>query len=210
MECMDISAIILAGGKGSRLGRSKVLETIAGKSLLQWVIDRLAIISTEIIIATTQGDCFDSLAITYPPSTRIKEVADIYPGKGPLSGIHASLKASSALYAIVVGCDTPFLNTALLKYMSQEVSDFDVTVPRIGHRVEPLCAIYSKNCLSPIQSLLESNELQISKLFNMVKVKYIEEDNIDRFDPEHLCFFNINTREELEKARIMAADKGWY
>ena len=92
--------------------------------------------------------------------------------------------------------------------MSQKASAFDVTVPRIRHRVEPLCAIYSKNCLTSIQSLLESNELQISKLFNMVKVKYIEEDNIDRFDPEHLSFFNINTQAQLDKARKLASEQG--
>ena len=210
MECMNISAIILAGGKASRLGRSKVLETIAGKSLLQRVIDRLAILDTEIIIATAQGDCFASLTTTYLPSTKIKTAADIYPGKGPLGGIYTGLLASSCQQAIVVGCDMPFLNVTLLDHMVQNFSAFDAVVPRIGKKIEPLCAVYSKGCLPAIRNLLESNELQISKLFNMVKVKYIEEDKIDRFDPEHLSFFNINTQEELEKAKRITSDKGWY
>jgi len=69
--------------------------------------------------------------------------------------------------------------------------------------------VYSKNCLVPMQGLLEQNELQISALFSMVRVKYVEEDELDRFDPEHLSFFNINSRDDLEKARKLAAEKGW-
>jgi len=72
-----MTAIILAGGKSLRLGRSKLLETIGDKSLIQWVVDRLAILSTEIIIATARGE-----AIPCSSAVRIKTVADIYPEKG--------------------------------------------------------------------------------------------------------------------------------
>jgi len=199
-----MTSIILAGGKSLRLGRSKFLETIEGKSLIQWVVDRLAIVSAEIIIATARGE-----AIPCSSDVRIKTVADIYPGKGPLAGIHSGLTASSSSQAIVVSCDTPFLNVSLLEYMTQTLADSDVALPRIGEMIEPLCAVYSKNCLAPIQELLERDERQIRKLFSMVKVKYVEEDEINRFDPEHLSFFNINSQADLERARRLAAEKGW-
>jgi molybdopterin-guanine dinucleotide biosynthesis protein A len=199
-----MTSIILAGGKSLRLGRSKLLETIEGKSLIQWVFDRLATISTEIIIATARGE-----AILCSSSARIKTVSDIYPGKGPLTGIYSGLIASSSPRAIVVGCDMPFLSVGLLEYMTQTLVGFDIALPRIGEMVEPLCAVYSKNCLAPIQELLEQDERRISKLFTMVKVKYVEEDEINSFDPEHLSFFNINSQDDLEKARKLAAGKGW-
>lgn len=199
-----MTSIILAGGKSSRLGQSKALQVIDGKSLIQWVIDRLATLSTEIIIVTAHGE-----AIPCSSAVRIKTVADIYPGKGPLVGIYSGLIASSSSRAIVVGCDTPFLSVGLLEYMTQLSSTLDVVVPRIKKKVEPLCAVYSKNCLAPIQELLERNELQISKLFSTVKVKYVEEDETNRFDPEHLSFFNINNQDDLERARKLAAEKGW-
>jgi molybdopterin-guanine dinucleotide biosynthesis protein A len=199
-----MTSIILAGGRSSRLGRSKALQVIEGKSLIQWVVDRLAIISTEIIIATAHGE-----VIPCSPAVRIKTVADIYPGKGPLVGIYSGLIASSSSRAIVVGCDTPFLSVGLLEYMTQISPTFDVVVPRIKKKVEPLCAVYSKSCLAPIQELLEQNELGISNLFSMVKVKYIEEDEINSFDPEHLSFFNINRQADLERARKLAAGRGW-
>jgi len=199
-----MTSIILAGGKSSRLGRSKALQVIEGKSLIQWVVDRLAILSTEIIIATAHGE-----AISCSSTVRIKTVADSYPGKGPLVGIYSGLIASSSSRAIVVGCDTPFLSVGLLEYMTQICSTFDVVVPRIKNKLEPLCAVYSKNCSGPIQELLEQDELRIRKLFSMVKVKYVEEDEVNSFDPEHLSFFNINSQDDLEKARKLAAKRRW-
>jgi len=199
-----MTSIILAGGKSSRLGRNKALQVIEGKGLIQWVVDRLAILSTEIIIATAHGE-----PIPCPSALEIRTVADIYPEKGPLVGIYSGLIASSSSRAIVVGCDTPFLSVSLLEYMTQLCSTFGVVVPRIKNKLEPLCAVYSKNCSSPIQVLLEQNELRIDKLFSMVKVKYVEEDEINRFDPEHLSFFNINSQADLERARKLAAEKRW-
>jgi len=198
-----MTSVILAGGKSLRLGQSKALQVIEGKSLIQWVVDRLAILSTEIIIATAHGE-----AIPCSSAVRIKTVADIYPGKGPLGGIYSGLISSSSSRAIVVGCDTPFLSVSLLEYITQISSTFDVVVPRIKDKAEPLCAVYSKNCLAPIQELLEQDERQIIKLFSMVKVKYVGEAEINSFDPEHLSFFNINSQDDLDRAKKLAAEKG--
>lgn len=195
-----MTSIVLAGGRSLRLGRSKALQAIQGKSLIQWVVDRLAMLSTEIIIVTARGE-----AIPCSSAVRIKTVADIYPAKGTLVGIHSGLIASSSSQAIVVGCDMPFLSVSLLEYMTQTLADSDVALPRIGEMVEPLCAVYSKNCLAPIQELLDQNELRISRLFGMVKVRYIDEDDIDSFDPEHLSFFNVNSQIDLDRARRLAA-----
>lgn len=197
-----MTSIILAGGKSSRLGRSKALQIIEGKSLIQRVVDRLAILSTEIIIVTAHGE-----AIPCSSAVRIKTVADIYSVKGSLVGIYSGLIASSSLRAVVVGCDMPFLSVGLLEYMTQICSTFDVVVPRIKDKLEPLCAVYSKSCLVPIQELLEQNELMITKFFSVVKVKYVEEDEINSFDPEHLSFFNINSQDDLERAKKLAAEK---
>jgi molybdopterin-guanine dinucleotide biosynthesis protein A len=199
-----MTSIILAGGRSSRLGRNKALQVVGGKTLIQWAVDRLDTLSTEIIIATAQGE-----AIPCSSATMIKTVADIHPGKGPLAGIHAGLLASFSRRAVVVGCDTPFFSVGLLEYMTQTSPVFDVVVPRVKETVEPLCAIYSKNCVAPIHELLKQNELRIIELFPMVRVRYVEEDEIDRFDPEHLSFFNINTQADLEMARTVATEKGW-
>ncbi len=196
-------SIILAGGRSSRFGCSKAFERVGGKSLIQWVIDCLTLLTKEILIVTAKSGDF-----AYSPSPPIKRVVDIYPGKGSLGGIYSGLVASSCSRAIVVACDMPFLSVALLGYMAQFAPAFDVVVPRLGEMVEPLCAIYSKNCVVPIQGLLERNELAIRELFNAVRVKYVEEDSIDKFDPEHLSFFNVNTKADLDRAGRLLLNRG--
>jgi molybdopterin-guanine dinucleotide biosynthesis protein A len=198
-----MTSIILAGGKSSRLGHSKALQVVGGKTLIQWVIDRLATISSEIIVATAYGK-----PIPFSGHARVRTVADIYPGKGPLAGIQSGLIASSSLWAIVVGCDTPFLSTDFLEYMTRGPSAFDIIVPRVADKVEPLCAVYSKNCLGSIRALLEQNELSILRLFDMVRVRYVEEDEINTYDPQHLSFFNINSQDDLDRAKKLAEEKG--
>ena len=168
------------------------------------MIDRLASLSTEVIIVTARGE-----VIPCSSSARTKTVADVYPGKGPLGGIYSGLVASSTSQAIVAGCDTPFLSVSLLRYMTQICATCDIVVPRIKDKVEPLCAIYSKSCLAPTRELLKQNGLRIIELFPMVRVRYIEQDEIDSFDPEHLSFFNINSQADLDRARGLATEKGW-
>ena len=198
-----MTSIILAGGKSSRLGRSKALQIIDGRSLIQRVVDRTGRFSTEIIIVTASGE-----ALPCYSSVEIKTVADIYPEKGPLVGIYSGLISASSSRAVVVGCDTPFLSVSLLKYMTKICPTCDVVVPRIKNKLEPLCAVYSKNCSGPIQNLLEQDELRIDRLYSMVKMKYVEDDEINRFDREHLSFFNINSQADLDRARRLAAEGG--
>ena len=93
--------------------------------------------------------------------------------------------------------------------MVQIRSTFDAVLPRIDNKLEPLCAVYSRSCLGSIRALLERNELSVLKVFDMVKVRYVEEDEINMFDPDRLSFFNINSQDDLERARRLATEKGW-
>ena len=196
---MDISCVVLAGGKGLRLGQDKALETIGNKSLLHWVVSYLSLFKSNIIIVTAEKQSLSQLT-DYP---QLRIVTDAYPDKGPLAGIYTGLAASDSFYNLVVACDMPFLNYALLDYMLQISADFDLVIPRLGDMVEPLHAVYSKTCLPPIKSLLEQGNLNIRGLFSLVRVRYVEATEINRFDPEHLSFFNINTEADLDKARQM-------
>ena len=199
---MDISCIVLAGGKGLRLGRNKALETINDRYLLQQVVSRLSFLNSNVIIVTATEQPFLQ-SIGYP---KIRIVTDTYPDKGPLGGIYTGLATSDSVYNLVVACDMPFLNQALLRYMIQLSANFDLVVPRWDGMVEPLHAVYSKGCLAPVESLLKQGTLNIAKLFTLVKVRYVEAEEIDRFDPKHLSFFNINTEADLKMARELAKE----
>ena len=199
---MDINCIVLAGGKALRLGRDKVLETVGNRSLLQRVILSLSLFKSGIIMVTATEQSLPQL-IDYP---KLKVVTDIYPGKGAMGGIYTGLTVSGSPYNLVVACDMPFLNQALLHYMMHLVGDFDLVMPRLGDKVEPLHAIYSKDCLVPIENLLKQGSLSIIELLSLVRVRYVEAEEINRFDPKHLSFFNINTEADLKMARELARE----
>ena len=185
-----------------RLGRNKALETINDRYLLQQVVSRLSFFKSNVIIVTATEQPFLQ-SIGYP---KIRIVTDTYPGKGPLGGIYTGLATSDSVCNLVVACDMPFLNQALLRYMIQLSAKFDLVVPRWDGMVEPLHAVYSKGCLAPVESLLKQGTLNIAKLFTLVKVRYVEAEEIDRFDPKHLSFFNINTEADLKIARELAKE----
>ncbi len=197
---MDIGSIVLAGGKSLRLGHEKALETVGNKSLIQRVVFSLSFFDSDIIIVTAAKQSLPR-SIDYP---KLRMVTDAYPGRGPLGGIYTGLAVSDSFHNLVVACDMPFLNRALLDYMVQVSADFDLVVPRLGNMVEPLHAVYSKGCLAPIESLLKQGSLSIRELFASVRVRYLEAAEINRFDPKHLSFFNVNTGADLKTAREIA------
>ena len=194
---MDISCIILAGGKSLRLGHDKITEKVGNTTLLGKVISRIDSLSKDIVIVTAEERDFTK----FTDNPKVKTVSDIFPGRGSLGGIYTGLVKSESFYNLVIAADMPFLNGGLLAYMTEVADGFDFIIPRIGTFFEPLHSIYSKNCISPIETMIKKNRRVIIELFDFVKVRYVEAEEIDRFDPEHLSFFNINTIEDLELAR---------
>jgi len=194
------SLIALAGGKALRLGRNKLLEKVGGKTLLSRVLDTLRSLEGDIIIVTGAKQ-------PLPPGStgpRVTVVTDVFPDGGPLGGIYTGLAASDSFHNLVVACDMPFLNLPSLEYMLKNSDGFDVVIPRLNGFIEPLHAVYSRNCLPYIEREIESGRRNIRSFFPLVKVRYIESEEIDRFDPEGLSFFNINTEDDLKKARDLA------
>ena len=197
---METSCIVLAGGKSLRLGQDKILETIGNRSLLEQVISSVSSFGSDIIIVTAEKQTVSQF-VDY---SKLRIVTDIYPGKGPLGGIYTGLVASTSVYNLVVASDMPFLNQALLRYMIQLSVNFDLVVPRVSNLVEPLHAIYTKSCLAPIERMIKQGKLSVYKLLHLVRVRYVETEEIDKFDPKHLSFFNVNTEADLEIARDLA------
>jgi len=200
---LDIGGIVLAGGRGLRLGRDKALETVGPESLLERVLSRLSFLDREILLVTAGELSYSRLNI-HP---RLRVVSDIYPGRGPLGGIYTGLRLSTSFYNLVVACDMPFLNSALLNYMIEVAGGFDLVVPQLGDLVEPLHAVYSKGCLKTAESLLGQGRLGVREVFSQVRVRYVEAEEIDRFDPDHLSFFNINAKSDLARARDLMGDR---
>ena len=195
----DITGIILAGGSSLRLGCNKHFLKIGVRYLIDSVIDSLSQFTSSILIVTKE----DQLDLIRSHISQANVVADLFPGKGPLGGIYTGLSNAPNTYSFIVGCDMPFISSALAGYMINNAHDYDAVVPRIGNMIEPLHAIYSKNCLPKIEFLLQIQSLSIAQLFPMVRTKYINENDINTFDPSHLSFININTKRDLTKANLL-------
>jgi len=204
-EIFPLTVIILAGGKSSRLGinKDKAQLRLAGKPLIDWVISKL----TSITNLTE-----DNIIIVGPPDkyTSYKQVVpDLFPHRGPLVGIYSGLKASPTFYNLIVGCDMPFLQKELLWYMWENIESEDIIIPRYGKDyIEPLLAIYSKSCLEIMEKNLKRDILPVRLIFPYLKVKYIEDEEIIKFDPKRLSFFNINFKKDLIKAEELIRKKG--
>lgn len=197
-----MACIVLAGGKSLRLGRDKALEKLDGQSMIERVIERLPLPDDEIIVVTAD----ENQAL--PPGLEVKRVFDVCPGRGALVGIYSGLRAASTFYSLVVACDMPFLNTALLRYMIELSPGFDAVIPRLGGTLQPLHAVYSKDCLGPIEAMLGEDRRKLAGLPDRVRARYVGAEEVEAFDPEHLSFFNINSESDLEWARALIDKQG--
>ena len=192
----EISAVVLAGGKSQRLGMDKSLLHLDGEWLLQRILGQLATLSKDLVVVANDGKKLESLQVPVVPDAR--------PGMGPLGGIYSGLQAMHCERGLFVACDMPLLNLPLLRYMVQLSPGFDVVIPRVADETEPLHAIYSKACLRPIADVMDRGQRRVIHFFDRVRVRYVEQDEIEVFDPEHLSFFNINTSADLQRAKELS------
>ncbi len=193
----SVSGIILAGGSSSRLGRNKALARVAGCSLIERVLDVLRPLVSDLLLVAQPAEPFAHLELSV--------VSDVYQGVGTLGGLHAGLSAIHTEYGLVVGCDMPFLNADLLRFMISQARGYDVVMPRVGKYYEPLHALYARRCAPAMERSILAGRRRIRHALADLRIRYIEEFEIDRYDPDHLSFFNVNTPEDLARAQSLLA-----
>ena len=197
-----VTGIILAGGLSRRLGRDKAVEPIEGQPLVGRVMDALSGIADELVVVVNTPQRGREL----PLRDSAVVAVDIYPNAGSLGGIFTGLSSASNQWGIVVACDMPFLNLDLLSYLLSFRESHDAVVPVLDGRPEPTHAAYSKVCLSAIEARLEANDLKIARFFDDVRVKYVSQRRVEEIDPGRRSFFNVNTEEDLARARLLAGE----
>jgi molybdopterin-guanine dinucleotide biosynthesis protein A len=204
LDSVAVSAVILAGGAASRLGRDKALEEVGGKPMLTRVVDAVRLIATEIVIV---GDSSGRQHLDLPEIVRW--TTDRYPGsRGPLAGLHAGAKESTNDLLLAVGCDMPFLNPIVLGMLVRAgASGFaEAVVPRIDGRAQPLHAVYRRDpVIERAEQLLESDgRTGIQDLIRRLRAQYFGEEDVTPFDPDLRSFWSVNTADDLEHVRPIA------
>lgn len=187
-----VSCIILAGGRSARIGQEKAFLRIGERTIIEEQTSTLSKIFTEIIITTNNRKSFKKIDT--------KVVTDIVPDAGPLGGLYSGLAASSNIHCFVIGCDMPFINLELIKYMIEKIEENDIIIPLSTRGKEVLFAIYSVNCRETIRQQIELRNLKLLDILSFHKVKYISCEEIEMFDPKELCFFNVNSPNDYDKA----------
>src|SRR6266850_1768939 len=188
----DATAVVLTGGKSSRMGRPKSLLLFDGEPLIVHIVRALKLMFAEtVIVAAPEQELPDLPGIL---------VRDEVAYQGPVGGIYYGLKAASGNFCFVTSCDVPFLNPALISHLTSQILNHDVVVPHWENRFQPLHAVYRTSVLPLLKGHLDRGELRPVYLFDKVRTCKVGEDEIRRFDPEGLSFLNMNTPDDYERA----------
>jgi molybdopterin-guanine dinucleotide biosynthesis protein A len=186
------TAIVLAGGKSSRMGRPKALLPFDGVPLIVHTVGTLRSLFDEIVVVAAPGQDLPDMPVTL--------VRDEVAYQGPVGGICYGLAASTGDVAFVTSCDSAFLNPRLISHLLAQLGGHDVVVPFWEGRLQPLHAVYRRSVLPLLDAQLARGELRPISLFDKVRTRRIEEDEIRRFDPDGESFFNMNTPDDYAEA----------
>ena len=194
-----ITVAIQAGGRSLRMGCNKGLLPLAGKPMIEHLLERVDGLGDEILITTNMPQDYSSPGV--------KLVADAVPGAGTPAGLQTALSAAQGASVLVLACDMPFVSRPLLQHLIRLAPNADVVIPKHGGNYEPLHAVYNKhNCLLALEAALEAGEKRMISFFPHVQVAIVGEAELARLDPKGSSFFNINSPEELDQAERMLAE----
>lgn len=197
------TALVLAGGRGVRIGGNKAAVELGGAPLLQWVVDAVETVADTIMFSIAPEQQL--------PPVRCRARAflceDLLPGRGPLTGIFSGLQATEDEHVLVVPCDAPFLQPELLKMLWSYRHRYDAVVPVVDDHYQTLVAVYGRSCITPMEIALNSGDLSMRSVLSGLDVRYVSERELRAADPELRSFRNVNSTAELAEAEkaLMAA-----
>jgi len=199
-----IPAFILSGGKSSRIGTNKSFLEFNNEPLIKRLTELLDQIFSSVVISSNEPALYKVLG---------KNIAkDIFPSRGPLSGIHSALSFTDSETNFIISCDLPFVSKDLIKHLINYESDAEIILPKSNGRFHHLCGIYSKSVLPEVERLLI--EIQqpncklkgsVFELLERVNTEFIDVENLNFFTPN--LFFNINTIEDYNIAKKIFEEK---
>jgi molybdopterin-guanine dinucleotide biosynthesis protein A len=197
---MRVTGVVLAGGQSRRMGRDKAFLPFGTGVLIERVIAVLRQTTEALLLVTNAPEPYARFGLPM--------VSDVIPGAGSLGGIYTALVSAATPYSLCVACDMPFVKPAFLRFLCQSAADADVVIPRNAEDFQPLCALYSQACREPIRQSIERGQLKITSFFDRVRVRVIEGEELARYDPQDIMFFNANTPAEYEEARRLLEQAG--
>lgn len=187
----NITGIILAGGKSTRIGVNKSLLNFGDKTFIEIISDTLTEIFSRVIIISDERNTYEFLSLEIYP--------DIFKNKGPLSGIHSGLVNSDTERNFIISCDMPLISNKLIKFISEFQSDKDIIVTSAENSIQPLCGIYSKSVITVIEEILTDD---IKKNYSVKRLLDISDTEIIDITESEIynrnTFLNINKKQDYQ------------
>jgi molybdopterin-guanine dinucleotide biosynthesis protein A len=196
-----LSIVIQAGGESTRMGQDKALAPFLGAPLIQRVAERLAGLGGELLVTTNHPEAYTFLPARLAP--------DLLPGRGALGGLYTALSAASQPLVAVVACDMPFVSASLLSALQDRLleSRGDLAIPRSPEGLEPFHAVYRReSCLPLVKASLEAGLRRVDSWFAGAQIEYFMPEEVGRYDPCGIAFFNVNTPADLQRAEQIARE----
>lgn len=188
----DCTALILAGGDSRRMGRDKTRLEFDGQPLLQRVIGQMQTLFPQVLVSVRQAR----------PGIDVPQVCDETSGAGPLAGLCAGLARAETPWVFAVAADMPFLNPALIGQLAQRRSSCQAVVPVVQGYPQPLTAFYARSALPAIHAALAgSGKHSLRDVLERLDVLWVDEESLHAADPGLLSFVDIDTPEDLVRAR---------
>ena len=180
-------------------GAPKALVELGGRRLIERVVGVVREVSDEVLVVTNTPDLYRFLGLPMVP--------DVFVDGGSLGGIYSGLAAASGDAAFTVACDMPFLRGDVARLVVERAGEADVVIPRAADQLQTLHAVYGKRCLPHMEARLRAGRLKIVGFFDDVRVLEVPEAEVARHADPAIVFMNVNTPEELERARALIADE---
>ncbi|MBN1883790.1 MAG: molybdenum cofactor guanylyltransferase [Deltaproteobacteria bacterium] len=191
-----MTAVILAGGKGVRMGADKAFLTVDGVPLIERVLTAAQAACERAIIIANTAAAFEHMGVDV--------FCDIHPGFGSLGGLYTGLFYAETEAVFALGCDMPFIEPRLMEYIISVREDADIAVPVLGEYYEPLFSVYSKACIDEVKQSIRAGRCQIVSFFNRMKIRKVSGRELRAIDPELDSLMNLNTPEDIDRAEIIA------
>lgn len=183
-----VTGVILAGGRSSRMGHNKALLPYKGKPLIESIYHTMSELFKEVVVVTNNPEEYAFLPC--------RKIPDIHVGKGSMAGVHAGLSASATKWIFVVGCDMPFIDARLVRYLATSLGAEAALVPQSTAGLEPLHAFYSRGALPVLAAALSSEKMKLIDILEQLPAKVIPVAEIAAIAPDCRSFVNLNTPED--------------
>jgi molybdopterin-guanine dinucleotide biosynthesis protein A len=189
-----VAGFVLAGGQSTRMGRDKAFLELGGRTLL----------ARALSLAGTVAEPVRIVGVSESFLAHGRVVEDVFPGRGPLGGIHAALRSSAAELNLMLAVDLPSVEPRFLAYLvnAARQSSAVVTLPHAAGGWQPLCAVYRREFRTIAEQSLREGSNRIDRLLVRVEIRVIAEEELEGGGFSSTIFRNLNTPEELERAEL--------